>query len=166
MGSILAFLKFNSRLLTVDVSKRIAAMLQNTTAFLRTLPSKKTSDDVNQRLAPALQLQDLEMMVQRRVLQCYVKLVNLSPAGGSESLLQSNLLTLAISLFADPENYAPNTLSASIANAAATFESIWDVGDNSGFGITGLVAGSHVRKLPGQQENSVEIKMSLIAQMI
>ncbi|KAH7251957.1 armadillo-type protein [Fusarium tricinctum] len=161
MGSILAFLEFNSRLLTVDVSKRIAAMLQNTTAFLRTLPSKKTSDDVNQRLAPALQLQDLEMMVQRRVLQCYVKLVNLSPAGGSESLLQSNLLTLAISLFADPENYAPNTLSASIANAAATFESIWDVGDNSGFGITGLVAGSHVRKLPGQQENSVDDKDEL-----
>ncbi|KAF9773920.1 hypothetical protein IL306_008176 [Fusarium sp. DS 682] len=154
MGSILAFLEFNSRLLTVDVSKRIAAMLQNTTAFLRTLPSKKTSDDVSQRLAPALQLQDLEMMVQRRVLQCYVKLVNLSPAGGSEALLQSNLLTLAISLFADPENYAPNSLSVSIANAAATFESIWDVGDNSGFGITGLVAGSRVRKLPGQQDNS------------
>ncbi|KAJ9425227.1 armadillo-type protein [Fusarium oxysporum] len=154
MGSILAFLEFNSRLLTVDVSKRIAAMLQNTTAFLRTLPSKKTSDDVSQRLAPALQLQDLEMMVQRRVLQCYVKLVNLSPAGGSEALLQSNLLTLAISLFADPENYAPNSLSASIANAAATFESVWDVSDNSGFGITGLVAGPRVRKLPGQQENS------------
>ncbi|KAF4473373.1 omega-conotoxin-sensitive calcium channel alpha-1 subunit rbB-I, partial [Fusarium agapanthi] len=154
MGSILAFLEFNSRLLTVDVSKRIATMLQNTTAFLRTLPSKKISDDVSQRLAPALQLQDLEMMVQRRVLQCYVRLVNLSPAGGSEALLQSNLLTLAISLFADPENYAPNSLSASIANAAATFESVWDVGDNSGFGITGLVAGPRVRKLPGQQENS------------
>ncbi|KAF5604047.1 omega-conotoxin-sensitive calcium channel alpha-1 subunit rbB-I [Fusarium subglutinans] len=154
MGSILAFLEFNSRLLTVDVSKRIATMLQNTTAFLRTLPFKKISDDVSQRLAPALQLQDLEMMVQRRVLQCYVRLVNLSPAGGSEALLQSNLLTLAISLFADPENYAPNSLSASIANAAATFESVWDVGDNSGFGITGLVAGPRVRKLPGQQENS------------
>ncbi|WAO88329.1 Hypothetical protein NCS54_00567000 [Fusarium falciforme] len=156
LGSILAFLQFNSRLLTVDVSKRIATMLQNTTAFLKTLPSKKTTDDISQRLAPALQLQDLDMMVQRRVLQCYVKLVNLSPAGGSEALLQSNLLTLAISLFADPENYAPNSLSASIANAAATFESIWEVGDNSGFGITGLVSGSLVRKLPGQQENSVE----------
>ncbi|KAJ4170261.1 hypothetical protein NW754_006401 [Fusarium falciforme] len=140
----------------IDVSKRIATMLQNTTAFLKTLPSKKTTDDISQRLAPALQLQDLDMMVQRRVLQCYVKLVNLSPAGGSEALLQSNLLTLAISLFADPENYAPNSLSASIANAAATFESIWEVGDNSGFGITGLVSGSLVRKLPGQQENSVE----------
>ncbi|KPM40666.1 Pof6 interactor protein 1 [Neonectria ditissima] len=155
LGSILAFLEFNSRLLTVDVSKRIATMLQSTSAFLKTLPSKKTTDDISQRLKPALQLHDLDMMVQRRVLQCYVKLVNLSPAGGSEALLQSNLLTLAISLFADPENYSPNSLSASIANAAATFESIWDVGDNSGFGITGLVSGSKVKNLPGQQDNSM-----------
>ena len=29
-------------------------------------------------------LQDLDLMVQRRVLQCYIKLINLSPAGSSE----------------------------------------------------------------------------------
>lgn len=155
LGSIMAFLQFNNRLLTVDVSKRIAAMLQSTTAFLKTLPQKKTTDDISQRLTPALQLQDLDMMVQRRVLQCYIKLVNLSPAGGSEALLQSNLLTLAISLFADPENYTPNSLSASIANAAGTFEAIWDVGDNTGFGITGLVSGFHMNKLAGQYDTSI-----------
>lgn len=156
LGSILAFLEFNNRLLTVDVSKRIATMLQSTTMFLKTLPSKKTSEDISQRLTPAIQLLDLEKMVQRRVLQCYVKLVNQSPAGGSEALLQSNLLTLAISLFADPDNYAANSLSASIANAAATYESIWDVGDNNGFGITGLVNGFHVRSLPGQHESTMQ----------
>ncbi|KAF6827022.1 hypothetical protein CMUS01_09180 [Colletotrichum musicola] len=156
LGSILSFLQFNTRLLTVDVSKRIATMLQNTSAFLRTLPSKKITDDVSQRLTPALQLHDLDMMVQRRVLQCYIKLVNLSPAGGSEALLQSNLLTIAISLFADPENYSANSLSASIANAAATFETVWDVGDNSGFGITGLISGFKIKGLPGQQDNSIE----------
>ncbi|GJC86747.1 pof6 interactor protein 1 [Colletotrichum liriopes] len=156
LGSILSFLQFNNRLLTVDVSKRIATMLQNTSAFLKTLPSKKITDDVAQRLTPALQLHDLDMMVQRRVLQCYIKLVNLSPAGGSEALLQSNLLTIAISLFADPENYSANSLSASIANAAATFETVWDVGDNSGFGITGLISGFKIRGLPGQQDNLIE----------
>jgi HEAT repeat-containing protein 5 len=156
LGSILAFLQFNQKLLTVDVSKRIATMLQSTTAFLRTLPSRKITDDITQRLTPALQLHDLVMMVQRRVLQCYTKLVNISPAGGSEALLQSNLLTLAISLFADPENYSPHSLSASIANAVGTFETIWDVGDNLGFGVTGLVSGFHVRRLPGQQDNSVD----------
>ncbi|KAK4175608.1 armadillo-type protein [Triangularia setosa] len=153
LGSILAFLEFNSRLLTVDVSKRIATMLQSTTAFLRTLPSKKTTEEISERLFPSLQLQDLEIMVQRRVLQCYTKLVNISPAGGTEALLQSNLLTLAISLFADPDNYTPSSLSASIANSAGNFESIWDIGDNSGFGVTGAVRGFDIRPLPGQHEN-------------
>jgi len=156
LGSILAFLQFNSRLLTVDVSKRISTMLQHTTAYLRTLPSKKTTEDISQRLTPAVQLQDLDMMVQRRVLQCYIKLINLSPPGGSEALLQSNLLTVVISLFADPDTYTPSSLSATIANAVNAFETVWDVGDNSGFGVTGLVSGFRVRNLPGQHENSVE----------
>jgi hypothetical protein len=156
LSSILAFLEFNSRLLTVDVSKRIATMLQSTTAFLKTLPSKKTAEDISERLTPSLQLQDLEVMVQRRVLQCYTKLVNISPAAGTEALLQSNLLTLAISLFADPDNYTPSSLSAAIANTAGTFESIWDIGDNSGFGVTGLVRGFNIRPLPGQHESSVD----------
>ncbi|ODA82855.1 hypothetical protein RJ55_01364 [Drechmeria coniospora] len=156
LGSIMAFLQFNNRLLTVDVSKRVATMLQNTAAFLKTLPAKRTTEDISQRLTPALQLQDLDRMVQRRVLQCYIKLVNLSPAGGSEALLQSNLLTIAISMFADPESFTPSSLSASIAHAAANFESIWDVGDNSGFGITGLVSGFTVKKLPGQYDTSMD----------
>ncbi|ATZ58683.1 Bclaa1 [Botrytis cinerea B05.10] len=153
LGSILAFLQFNSRLLTADVSKRIAAMLTNTSAFLKSLPSKKLSDDVTQRLTPSLQLQDLDLMVQRRVLQCYARLVTLSPVGGSEALLQSNLLTLAVSFFADPENYSPSSLSTSIASSAGNFETVWDVGDNSGFGVTGLVRGFNVQKLSSEQEN-------------
>ncbi|KAG4217678.1 hypothetical protein PC116_g33842, partial [Phytophthora cactorum] len=96
------------------------------------------------------------MMVQRRVLQCYITLVNQSPAGGSEALIQSNLLTLAISLFADPENYAANTLSASIANAAGTFETIWDVGDNSGYGVNDLVRGFKIKKLPGEKDDAAD----------
>ena len=156
LGCILSFLQFNSRLLTVDVSKRIATMLQNTTVFLKMLPSKKTTDDMSQRLTPALQLFDLEMMAQRRVLQCYIKLVNQSPPGGSEALLQSNLLTVAIALFADPENYAPNSLSSSIANAAGNFETVWEVGDEAGFGITGLVRGFNFGKLPGQKEEQTD----------
>ena len=142
--------------MTVDVSKRIAAMLQNTTAFLRSLPSKKTSEDISQRLFPSLQLHDLDLMVQRRVLQCYAKLVNLSPAGGSEALLQSNLLTLAVSFFADPENYTPSSLSTSIASSAGNFETVWDVGDNCGFGVTGLVSGFKVQSLAGQHESDTQ----------
>ena len=151
LGSILAFLKTNSRLLTTDVSKRIAALLQNTTEFLDGLHIKKHTEEVSQRLSPSIQLYDLEIMVRRRVLQCYAKLVNLSPTGTSETLLQSNILTLAVSVFADPDNYSPSSLGIAIASSAGTFESLWDVGDNHGFGVTGLVRGLDLRHLCGER---------------
>ncbi len=154
LGSILAFLEFNSRLLTTDVSKRIATLLQNTTEFLDGLPPRKATEEVSQRLSPSLQLHDLDLMVRRRVLQCYSKLVNLSPIGSSEMLLQSNLLTLAVSFFADPDNYSPSSLGISIASSAGNFESLWDVGDNCGFGVTGLVRGLELRHLPGEKDRS------------
>lgn len=147
MGSILTFLEFNSRLLTVDVTKRLATMLQNTTMFLNSLPHKKTTDDFNQRLSPALQLQDFDLMVRRRVLQCYTKLVNLSSHSSSELLAQANLLPFALSSFADPDNYVSTPLAASLASSASTFENIWEVGDNLGFGITGLVTGYDIEPL-------------------
>lgn len=144
-GSILVFLKHNSKLITADVSKRLAVMLQNTIDFLKTLPHKKTAEDLAQRLSPSLQLQDLHMMVQRRVLQCYTILITINPSHSIETLLQSSLLTLAVSCFADPEEYTPTSLSTSIANSAGTFDSIWDTGDNRGFGLTGLVRGFDIR---------------------
>ncbi|OCL07186.1 HEAT repeat protein-like protein [Glonium stellatum] len=154
LGSILTFLEFNSRLLTLDVTKRLAAMLQNTTLFLNTLPNKKTTDDISQRLSPALQLHDFDLMVRRRVLQCYSQLVNLSPPGSNETLLQTNLLPFAVSSFADPDNYAPSSLSTAIASSAGAFDSIWEVGDNCGFGVTGLVRAFDVKLLPGEHDTS------------
>lgn len=151
LGSILAFLEAGSRLLTADVSKRIAILLQNTTEYLDTLPSKKHIDDVSQRLSPSLQLHDLEIMVRRRVLQCYTKLVNLSPIGNSETLLQQNILSLAVSSFLETENPSSNSLGTSIASSASQFDSIWEVGDNYGFGITGLLTGFELRLLPGEK---------------
>ncbi|CAE7196572.1 hypothetical protein PTTW11_08395 [Pyrenophora teres f. teres] len=156
LGSILTFLEFNSRILTLDVTKRLAAMLQNTTMFLNTLPAKKTTDDISQRLSPALQLHDFDLMVRRRVLQCYTRLVELSPASSHEVLLQTNLLPFAIASFAEPDNYTSSSFSTAIASAAGTFESIWEVADNHGFGVTGLVRGFDIKPLPGEHETGTQ----------
>ena len=93
-------------------------------------------------------------MVRRRVLQCYSRLIRFSPQASGEILTQSNLLTLAVSILADPESYVPGTLGSSIANAAGTFESIWEIADNSGFGITGLVCGPYIKSLPGEHSKA------------
>jgi hypothetical protein len=90
--------------------------------------------------------------VRRRVLQCYTKLVELSPASSSEVLLQTNLLPFAIASFAEPDNYTSSSFSTAIASAAGTIESIWEVADNHGFGVTGLVRGYDIKPLPGEHE--------------
>lgn len=151
LGSILLFLEFNSRLITTDVAKRLATMLQNTVEYLDNLSLRKQTEDPSQKVANSLSLQDLVLMVRRRALQCYSRLISFSPHASGELLTQSNLLTLAVTLFADPDSYTPGTLGSSIANAAGTFESIWDIADNSAFGITGLVHNSIVMPLPGEQ---------------
>ncbi|KXT12929.1 hypothetical protein AC579_4118 [Pseudocercospora musae] len=141
LGSIKAFLTFNQRLLTSDVSRRLSAMLENTVSFLQNLPSKRTSDEPSNRLTAALQLQDYEVMVRRRVFECFTQLLCLSPAGSIEATASSTILPLAVASFSDVEYDAPNSLAAAIATAAASFESIWDLGDNYGFGVTGRIHG-------------------------
>ena len=154
LGSILSFLEFNGRLLTNDVSRRLATMLQHTIEYLDSLPAKKVVDDNPQGKVASLSLQDLILMVRRRVLQCYCKLLISSPHIGVEVLSHSKLLTTAVTVLADPESYTPGSLSSSIANTSGTFETIWDVADNSGFGITGLARPDAIRPLSGVEISS------------
>ncbi|CAK1361767.1 Pof6 interactor protein 1 [Cercospora beticola] len=141
LGAIKSFLTYNQRLLTSDVSRRLAGMLENTVAFLQNLPAKRTSDEPANLLKPGLQLQDFEVMVRRRVFECFSQLLRLSPAGSIEATAHSSILPLAVASFSDLEHDAPNSLSAAIASATATFESIWELGDNYGFGVTGRLRG-------------------------
>ena len=156
LGSILSFLEFNGRLLTSDVSKRIATMLQNTIEFLDHIPTTKVENELSSRILPSLQLPDLVQMVRRRVLQCLTRLATRSPHASRETLSQSGIIAFAISCFAEPEGYVQGSLGTSIANSASNFDSIWNVADNSGYGVSGLLKGLHVKPLAGEQLNSVQ----------
>jgi hypothetical protein len=148
LGSILSFLEFNGRLLTSDVSKRIATMLQNTIEFLEHLPAEKLDGEVSPRIVPSLQPHEMIQMVRRRVLQCLTRIATRSPHTSKEILSQSSLIGFAVSCFAEPEGYTQGSLGSSIANSASNFESIWDVADNYGFGMSGLMKGLHIDLLP------------------
>ncbi|WPH01281.1 Hypothetical protein R9X50_00411900 [Acrodontium crateriforme] len=145
LGSIKAFLTFNQRLITSDVSRRLSAMLENSVAFIKSLPEKKTSDEPSNRLSTALQLQDYEVMIRRRIFQCFCQLLTLAPTGSVEVTAHSKILPLAVASFSDVEYSAPSSLGAAIASSAAAFETIWDVADNYGFGVTGLVSGLDIQ---------------------
>jgi hypothetical protein len=157
LSSIRAFLTYNGRLLTLDVSKRLATMLQNTAMFISSLPQKRTSEEGNTRLTPSLQLRDYELLVRRRVFGCYRQLISLSPSGSHEHLLQSSVLSLAATSFASPDSTSSTSLSSSIAASIGNVESIWDVSDNSAYGLTGLVNHLDVKPLAkDEQRNSEE----------
>ncbi|PGH17256.1 hypothetical protein AJ80_04898 [Polytolypa hystricis UAMH7299] len=138
LSSIYVFLEFNSKLVTMDGSKRIATMLRNTVMFLDGLPRMKSVEDISQRLSPSMQLRDYTTMVHRRVLQCFSKLISIDHLNHSEVLSQSNILGLAISSFADPDVISANPLDASMVTSTANFDGIWELDDNFGFGVTGL----------------------------
>lgn len=152
LGSLLVFIEFNSKLITSDSAKRIAAMLQNTVEFLDELPKPKAMEDLSQRLHPSLQLQDYTTMVRRRVLQCFSKLVRVHSLSHGDIISQSSLLSLAISSFADPDAQYKH-LESSISGSAGQFDGLWDLCDNYGFGVTGL-SREYVRAtLSGTQED-------------
>ena len=145
LGCIYAFLEYNSKILTVDIVKRLGQMFQNTMEFLHNSPEGKPPGDHGQNLFPNIQFADLILMVRRRVMQCCCRLISSSSAGSNEMKLQSSLLPFAISMFADPDNFVPSTLSTAIAGSTGSFETIWELSDNSAYGLTSLLKGSSVQ---------------------
>ncbi len=147
LGALLVFLEYNGSLITTDGSRRIATMLQNTISFHESVPAHRQPEEIAHRLIPALQLQDLLIMVQRRVLQCFTRLIGLSHLEGTGILSHSNLLSLAITAFAEPPSPSDQSIESSITSSPSNFESLWELADNWGFGINGLVRGHHVEVL-------------------
>lgn len=138
LSALLVFMEFNSKLITADGAKRIATMLQNTVEFLDDLRRPKSVEDISQRLHPSLQLHDLKTMVRRRVLQCFSKLVHVHHPSHGDIISQTSLMSIAIASFADPDaQHRP--LESSIAGSTGQFDGLWDLCDNYGFGVTGLV---------------------------
>ena len=76
--------------------------------------------------------------------------------------MQSSLLPFAISTFADPENYVPLTLSTAIAGSAGSFETIWELSDNSAYGLTSLLKGYAVQILPSDNMEQEERQLASI----
>ena len=141
LGALLVFIEYNSALITTDGARRIASMLQNTISFLESLPSKRSSEDPSSRLLSSLQLRDLATMVRRRVLQCYGKLMSTNSGGHVDIISQSNVLSLAISSFTEPDLDVTKTLELQMAASANNFEGLCESGDNSGSGVTSLICG-------------------------
>lgn len=149
LGSILAFLRHNlGPLVTLDVARRLVALLSNTLTFINNFSSQhadalRAELQLQQhQLAPAsastITLAQTETILRRRIFQCFTAI---GPSAATESL-HGTLLQSAIAVFADPEAYVGSAAQAAIAASAGGFTSIWDSTDGYAAGITSLVRGA------------------------
>lgn len=116
LGAVLSFLKCNQQLLTSDLTKRVAIMLNYTWAFLESISESVEVGQGSEYSA-----------VKRRLLQCYVQL------GRADS--HASLLPQAVSCFAGTD-YKEDILQT------AKCDSLWT---SRGFGVTSLVEGDEVK---------------------
>ncbi|KAK9459267.1 armadillo-type protein [Lipomyces oligophaga] len=134
LTSIFVFLQHNRKLITNDVAKRIILLMQNTSVFLNLVVTRTIPEGQVMRLCRSLALVDHEMMVRRRVYQCYIALIEMQHGDG----LQAELLTSAVSMFAEPDKYT-SPLSTVIAATSGAYESVWEVTDNYAYGVTSYI---------------------------
>lgn len=138
LAALSAFLDYNSNLVTSDGSRRIAAMLQNSIAFVDSLPSTRQTEDLSNRLFSSLQLHDHAVNLRRRILLCTVKMLSLKHIDRNEVISLSDTVGMAIRLFSDPAQPVQRNLEAALASSASSFENIWDLADNWGYGVNSL----------------------------
>ena len=136
LGAIWCFLQHNSSLVTLDVARRIASLLNNALSFANNFISQNV-EDLNDAQLPTtvkkgLTVRDREALLRRRVHQCFTAL-------GFSSIAESTqmaLLQSVVMLFASPDGYAGSSVQAAIASSSGTFSSVWQSADGYAYGVT------------------------------
>jgi hypothetical protein len=140
LGAILCFLQHNlSTLVTLDVGRRIASVLNNALMFANNFINQNVDDFAEiQTPAPVvgggLSLRASEALLRRRVYQCFTAL-------GFSSIADSTQITLlqsVVSLFASPDGYSGSSVQAAIASSSGTFTSVWQSVDGYAYGVTSI----------------------------
>lgn len=135
LSAVLGFLRHNAQLVNVDVGRRIGALLSNALVFSGTFTTQHANLQPEQSSSSTLLLIDRDLMLRRRLFQCFLVLGQTSFTDS----IQSTLLTAALSTFADPEKYTGSSVQAAIAASSGASVSVWESTDGFGYGVTSLV---------------------------
>ncbi|CAJ0753037.1 4936_t:CDS:10 [Entrophospora sp. SA101] len=151
VGAMLSFLSHNSKLITADVAKRLAALLSNALSFISLVPttfsnSSTTPNSSTTSIIPplpsstSLKFIDRDNMLKRRIIQCFILI---KPVSSFENL-SSQLLKICLSNFADPEKNMGSAITAAIAAVSGSYTSVWTTGNEYGFGVTSRLQGINI----------------------
>ncbi|KAF9537032.1 hypothetical protein EC957_008976, partial [Mortierella hygrophila] len=162
LGSIASFLFHNGeKLATVDVSKRVSALLSNTMAFAAVVPTTFPPQPAAPgNKAPAHELLTIKFSerddaLRKRIFECFVAMRHTS----AFEVYHSMLIKAALDVFSDPDRTSGTAVTNAIS--AATFRTVWAVDDGYGYGVTGKVQGLRcdiASRTSGRQEEILDGK--------
>ncbi|KAG2213412.1 hypothetical protein INT47_009085 [Mucor saturninus] len=155
-SSIYSFLAHNSHsLVTLDIAKRIAALLNNTLAFLATAPTTFAATTMSPCVPHDTRLIDQFYCLRRRIFQCFI---TLRPLLSTYESSLSSLLRNSLSVFTEPEKILPSSGAHQqvTATVPGQFISVWNTADGHGYGVTSKMKGYHVDVATVIDDNSEE----------
>jgi len=141
LGSIASFLFHNSdKLVTVDVSKRLSALLSNTLAFAAVVPTsfpqqQSTSGAKQQHELLNTKFSERDDALRKRIFECFIAMRHTS----AYEMYHPALIKAALDVFSDPERTSGTAVTNAVS--AASFTTVWAVDDGYGYGVTGKVQG-------------------------
>lgn len=167
LGSIASFLLHNSdKLVTVDVSKRIAQSLSYTLEFVDLVPTSfpqqpptaanRAQHQQQQRHELLnIRMSERDDALRKRIFECFVAMRHTT----AYEMYHSTLIRAALDVFSDPDR----TSGTAVINAisAATFTTVWAVDDGYGYGVTGKIQGLRcdvASRLSGRKEEILDGK--------
>ncbi|SCV73304.1 BQ2448_7230 [Microbotryum intermedium] len=125
-------------LISDDVGRRLVLLLSNGISFASSFQLTFEKTVLEQHNVPSissrLSLYDRDLMLRRRLLQCFVALGH-HPATAPWHV---TLLTQIVPLFSDPERYTGESMLQAAVNAP-NFTSVWEETDGFAFGVTSLM---------------------------
>ncbi|KAG0234705.1 hypothetical protein BGW41_001025 [Actinomortierella wolfii] len=144
LGSMASFLLHNDdKVVTVDVTKRVAALLSNSLAFAAMVPATFPSTQTNsksQAVQPqhellAVKMSERDDALRKRIFECFGAMRHTS----AFEMYHSTLIKAALDVFSDPERTSGTPVSNAIASSS--FTTIWAIDDGYGYGVTGKIQG-------------------------
>ncbi|KAF9162925.1 hypothetical protein DFQ26_003103 [Actinomortierella ambigua] len=144
LGSVASFLLHNDeKVVNVDVSKRVAALLSHTLAFAAMVPPSFPSTQTNTKSQPpqpqhellTVKMSERDDALRKRIFECFAAMRHTS----AFEMYHSTLIKAALEVFSDPERTSGTPVSNAIASS--TFTTIWAMDDGYGYGVTGKIQG-------------------------
>lgn len=144
ISSIYSLLVHNSRsLVTLDIAKRIAALLNNTLAFLATAPSTFAATTVSPCVPYQTKLTDQYYALRKRIFQCFV---TIRPLLSTYESSLTSLVRNSLNVFVEPDKIVPSSGAHSqvTASVPGQYVSLWSLADGHGNGVTSKMQGYRI----------------------